>query len=276
MSVTLLVQTRHGRLFFKCGAETALLANEARLCEMLDNAFDSYVPQVIATEPNRNWLLTRDAGRTVGLDVPMDLKTRFVQTHAKFQQKTMSLVADAPGLGVHWRPPVNVVPNTQELLSDPVATARLTSAEMDRLTRSMRTIAELERCLAESPIPLTLVHGDAHLQNVAQGTNGDLTLLDWTEACVSWPFFDMFLIFNERDERRHEELRDAYLKEWDDWDSHDRLMRAWSACTVLHALHHAFSYASLANHTAPESRGAFVDSVSFLVRKAIRYLDSIE
>ncbi|MBI1880332.1 MAG: phosphotransferase [Chloroflexi bacterium] len=53
------------------------------------------------------------------------------------------------------------------------------------------------RCdqLAGYSVPQTLVHGDLHTGNVAL-VEGKLLFFDWTDACVTHPFFDVMLMMN--------------------------------------------------------------------------------
>src|SRR5438045_6167468 len=86
-------------------------------------------------------------------------------------------------------------------------------------------------------IPATLIRGDLHPENVAI-SDGGLPFFDWSKACVTHPFMDMFLIFNERDEALRIRLRVANLEVWTDFEPMGRLLELWSLCGVVHALHH--------------------------------------
>ena len=105
-------------------------------------------------------------------------------------------------------------------------------------------------------------------------SDGGLPFFDWTKACVTHPFMDMFLIFNERDEALRTRLRDAYLELWTGFEPMGRLLELWSLCGVVHALHHAVSYQSILKHTKERSRGELGDAPPFLLRKALRYLSN--
>lgn len=273
LSVTLSIETSFGKAYFKCGARAPLLAREAVLCESLSHIFGTYVPQVIAVCQERNWLLISDAGPTLAPTTGIEDRLQLVSAHARFQRKAMALCSNAERLGVQVRPPSGFGSHVETLLNDDAAAAQVTDGERERLSGYLPVIDGLEAVVATSSVPLTVIHGDLHLQNVAHNSDGGFTLLDWTEACVTHPFFDMFMIYNEGDKARCRALRERYLSEWSDFDSFEKLDELWSASSVLHALHHATSYASLVNNTALEARGEFVEAVAFLVRKALRYLE---
>ncbi len=107
-------------------------------------------------------------------------------------------------------------------------------------------------------MPLTLLHGDLHMNNVAAGPTRPL-FFDWTDACVGHPFFDLVTVVHgpiplagaSPDESRTR-LRDAHLSAWTDYGSPEQLMDIWRAVEVVGALHHAVSYrANAAGCAAP-------------------------
>jgi len=110
--------------------------------------------------------------------------------------------------------------------------------------------------LAALAVPTSLVHGDLHLANVAQGPRGPL-IFDWTDACVAHPFLDLATIrrgTGEVDVAEAElraRLRAAYLPAWSSYESPERLARAWDLAVPLGALHQAISYRSLVASLQP-------------------------
>ena len=104
------------------------------------------------------------------------------------------------------------------------------------------------RCLTHNPpaapVPGALVHGDLHLSNVARTGDGYL-FYDWTDACVSHPFFDLIDVFREQDDAVGARVRDAYLAGWLEFEPMHRLLAIWREAEVAALLHHAVSYRSL-------------------------------
>ncbi len=79
---------------------------------------------------------------------------------------------------------------------------------------------------------------------------------DWTDSCISHPFFDLFELFFIRSSKfcvnqfqsfwHHyyyiPQIRNTYLAQWLDYESKDRLLEAWTIAKPLCALHHAITY----------------------------------
>ncbi|HYH12704.1 MAG TPA: phosphotransferase, partial [Thermomicrobiales bacterium] len=136
---------------------------------------------------------------------------------------------------------------------------------------SAPSIVEMCAELPEYAVPPTLVHGDLHARNALMNGH-DLVLIDWSEACVTHPFMDAFMIYNEQDVSVRDRMRDSYLSRWATFESFDRLLELWSLCGVVHAMHHAVSYGSILRHTPEHARGDLANTLPFLLRKALRYL----
>lgn len=119
--------------------------------------------------------------------------------------------------------------------------------------------------LADFNIPHSLVHGDLG-GNILLKDGGDFVFFDWTDVCVSHPFFDMttmaHTVFDDSpfqgDEDIAERLRDAYLKPWIRHQagaaSEERLLQAYEVARPLGALHQAMSYMWILMNVAEDAR----------------------
>jgi aminoglycoside phosphotransferase (APT) family kinase protein len=125
--------------------------------------------------------------------------------------------------------------------------------------------------LAGYAIPPSLVHGDLHLGNVAQGPRG-YVFFDWTDASVAHPFLDLLTFFQEDGEEIDGALRDrlcdAYLSEWTAFEPTERLRRAWQLAEPLGALHQALGYRSTVAELAPVERHT-AESTAYWLRKVL-------
>jgi aminoglycoside phosphotransferase (APT) family kinase protein len=103
----------------------------------------------------------------------------------------------------------------------------LSAEEEAELRAAVPRLTTLCAALAGYAVPPSLVHGDLHLQNVADGPGG-YVFFDWTDACVAHPFVDLLTFLEEREEQVEEALADrlrgAYLAEWTRFEPAD----AWS------------------------------------------------
>ena len=124
------------------------------------------------------------------------------------------------------------------------------------------------RGLAAYAVPPTIVHGDLHLSNVAQGPRSYL-FFDWTDACIAHPFVDMISIFQEEEGALRDRLRDAYLSEWTPSEPAEHLRRAWQLAEPPGALHHAISYRSIVANLEPPIDLHTMQSTPYWLRKVI-------
>ena len=74
-------------------------------------------------------------------------------------------------------------------------------------------------------------------------------IFDWTDACITHPFFDLATVLDTDNAPESpevaERLRDAYLDEWGVYGSPEELRAAFEAAYRLAPLHHAVSYARI-------------------------------
>src|SRR5262249_41311171 len=125
--------------------------------------------------------------------------------------------------------------------------------------------------LAACGIPQTLVHGDLHLNNVAVNA-GSYQFFDWSDACVSHPFFDLISVFDDEDSTRQMQLRDAYVGVWSDCAPTERLLDAWTLAQPLSDLHQAISYQHILVGLEEAAQVEFGDAVPYYVRKVLQSL----
>jgi hypothetical protein len=64
----------------------------------------------------------------------------------------------------------------------------------------------------EGGVPLTLVHGDLHLDNVAG--DDELVIYDWSDGCISHPFLDGAHVAHRVGAAHQAAIRDIYLGTW--------------------------------------------------------------
>lgn len=208
------VPTSGGAVYLK--AVPDFFGREVRVTPALA-AVPGAAPPVLAADEGRGLLLLADAGTDV--DAP-DLAA-LLRHLARVQRASLPLL---PELGLDDRGPAQVRSRLDDLFSDAVLLVGeeggLTPGEADQL-RDLRP--ELEAALARleaSSLSLTLGHGDLHGGNVVERAGG-FTLLDWSDACVTHPFFDANAAYlaPHGTPASPEEItaaHEAYLSEWTD------------------------------------------------------------
>jgi hypothetical protein len=109
------------------------------------------------------------------------------------------------------------------------------------------------------------------LNNVAV-LAGRLQFFDWTDACITHPFFDLISVYDEEDTAVQAQLRDAYLALWAEYAAMPRLLEACTLAQPLSDLHQAISYQHIQAGLEPAAQIHFSDAAPHYVRKVLRTL----
>jgi aminoglycoside phosphotransferase (APT) family kinase protein len=224
-----------------------------------------------------------DFGEQLGWDSSVAVREDVLRTFARLQIQAASQVDRLLGAGCLDRRLAWLAAQAQRWLPTIEETGRLpgidaaTWLSADELAELRAAVPHLTAIcgeLAAYAIPPSLVHGDLHLSNVAQGPRGYL-FFDWTDACVAHPFLDL-LTFLQHDEEEvqgalRDRLRDAYLSEWAAFEPAERLQRAWRLAEPLGALNQAIGYQSIVADLEPIERHT-ARSTAYWLRKVLARL----
>lgn len=230
--------------YFKTSLDLPLFVNEALVTKGLAALFPGHVPCPTAVEAENNWLVLEDFGEMIGHEAPPAERLRILEQFGTMQVKSVQLTEQLLALGCIDRRLDWVAGQIEPLINHPETAAALTADEVAQLHRLAEPLRRMCRKLAGFAIPDALIHGDLHGGNVAGETaeTGPLLFFDWTDSAVGHPFFDMLLIFMEKDTAAREKMRDVYLSHWLDYEPMERLLESWRLAEVLAAVYHAISY----------------------------------
>jgi hypothetical protein len=180
------VPTADGSVFFKVvgpgyGFEPALTARLAALEQ-------GRVPEVIAIDGERGWLLMRDGGRRLRelVQTAADLVhwERALPLYAELQLAMSPLADDLLELGVPDERLSKLPEHVRELIEEP----QLLPEELaTRARAALPAVEALVRDLAAFGIPATIQHDDLHDGQVFYD-EGRYRFFDWGDSCVSHPF----------------------------------------------------------------------------------------
>jgi phosphotransferase family enzyme len=217
-STVLRVPLTDGAAWFKaCGP---VQAYEPRLTAQLSARWPDRVPEVLAYDEDRAWLLVADAGKQIAaLGNPPESWVAVLPLYAELQRGE---AAHADAHLSHHVPDLRVAmlaTRYDDLLRENLP---LESAEVDELRRFAPRFEELCAELADCNVPETIQHDDLHMNNV-YARDGHLRVLDWGDASVSHPFVSLVATFRFLEDRNKlapddpwfGRLRDAYLEPWD-------------------------------------------------------------
>ena len=264
LSCMMRLETSIGAAYFK--AVPPFMTQESVVMREVSSQYPELVPPPLATDVRRGWVLMPDFGG-VPLIHMLDISRweEALRRCARMQVEQVAHVDDWLVRGVPDRRLNRMVQLTDPLIA--IASQilsggppRLSEREIEGLHALPMRMKLLCAKLADYGIPHTLVHGDLG-GNIL--VNGDRYIFfDWTDVCISHPFFEMATISDmafDASVLQHEtnvrmRLRDAYLEPWTMYETKERLVEAFELTKSLGVLHQAMSYMWLLMNVAEDAR----------------------
>jgi Phosphotransferase enzyme family len=237
LSCVIRAETGRGVVYFKAtNPHQPLFANEPLVTKNLAQPFPRRVPQPLAIDPERHWMLLADFGDDLRTTHGESATTLALTDYSLLQQQTLGQETELLKLGCVDRRPAHLTREVARLLTDQEALATLTDDARSKLL----AVDWQARIAAYADAPCGLVHGDLHTGNIASGPDG-LLYFDWTDACVALPWMDILLPFWPENEGKTQELLAAWSVP----------LPPWKEVAPLIALHHAVSYRHIRDATEP-------------------------
>lgn len=272
------VEAGDGRFYAK--QNCALQAFEARLMADLASWAGDLVVPVVAVEPERDLLLTRDQGAVLAeTTAPGDLETwtRVVVAAAELQRAVAGRVAELEQHGMT----VLAAPDAAAYVTARVAqTSGLTDSRhlpgdaAAAILRELPAIQGWAEDVAALGLPLTVEHGDLHANNVFDTPSG-LRFFDYADALVSDPLgalrvpLDVLALELSagREDARLRRLADAYLEVWSDLAPMSELRRVLPAALRIGRLVRVESWARVTASMSPEELPDWGEAVPGWLRR---------
>jgi hypothetical protein len=222
-STALRLSTTEGVLWFK--ANHPSLVHEARVVAIISRRRPDLVPELVAADLERGWMLMRDGGERLRevIERERDL-ARWLDLLPLYAELQIDLAGAADEFAAAGAPDrrLDVLPETSGALA--------LSAE-----QSLRVRDWCER-LAAYGIPETIQHDDFHDGQIFV-RDGRYLFFDWGDACVSHPFFTLSVTLEGvlrwglddiEDSVDIAPFRDAYLEPFERYAPRDALVAATS------------------------------------------------
>ncbi len=271
VSVVLSAASRAGSAFLKCSGDR--FSHEGRMTQALADRSRGYLPDVLAVEPDRGWLLMRDLDAPLLGDQPESMWELGLDALAVLQHEWLGRTGDLLAAGAELRPLCQ--------LADWVNGTALDADLMDRLAPEVRGAwlesvpAMVDACTSLDRIGpgTSLTHGDFHPWNVVAGQDGP-RIFDWTDAAVAHPFLDLVTYIMRTDDpalRRY--LLQRYLGLWSKYLSSDDLHAAGQLALVVGALYQAHTYSQLIPTVMPDDLAQLRDGDIHWLQRALDRLD---
>jgi hypothetical protein len=274
-STVLRVPTGAGVLFFK--ATAPMLAHEPALTTALANWWPDCMPEVVAADVERCWMLLRDSGESLRslIQAEQDIGRwhAVLPLYANMQLEMASRLPELLALGALDRRLATLPEQYQQLLADTDAmligrSDGLTPEEYQRLCALAPRFAELCERLASYGVPETLHHDDFHDANIF--VRGDrYTFADWGESCVAHPFCTLVVTLRGIAYRQGwaegapelSRLRDSYLAPWARIESRENLLAAFGLAQRVGMVCRALTWHHVVSHLEEPFKSADADAV---------------
>ena len=268
LSCVLKATTAVGVYYFKTVADLPLFVNESVLVTRLAELYPVAVPTPLVIDGAQDWMLLPELQEMVGWQITLERRKAFLSDFGRLQVAAIADVDALLAAGCLDRRLAGLPSQIEALLTSEMVLATLEEKEGQQLAARRPRLQSLCQELASYGLPETLVHGDLHGGNVAI-RNDSFVYFDWTDACISHPFFDMLTIFFEEDTAVRTQLRDAYLAEWTTFAPMDKLLEAWPVAEVLGAVHHSISYWQILANIEPHNHYQVGWALPFWLRKIL-------
>ena len=264
------VPTADGLAWFKaCQPQQAF---EARLTAALSGRWPDRVAHVLGHEPDRGWLLTADAGRSIGsLGNPPELWARILPRYAELQMGERAFVDDHLAHDVLDLRVATLPVRYADLLARELPLER---SEIEALRRFERRFADLcAEVDAESPGD-TIQHDDLHVNGVWV-RDDVMRVMDWGDASIGNPFASLYVTFRFLELEDYNGLapgdpwfgriRDAYLEPW----GGAALVPAFQRAIRIAAFTHVIAWLRHRDPMGPAARADFDVEYAVVLRRAL-------
>jgi hypothetical protein len=279
-SMVLLVPTEEGNFYFKVSSEG--LAFETELTHALYKWRPNQVPEVVAHDSERRWMLTADGGMRLrekfNSGLAVENWSTILSTYADLQKDLGDRVEEMLSFGVHDRR-LAVLPDLYlELLADRDSLlierpGGITLGEHQRLRAAGPKVAEMCRQLDGYGIPASIHHNDLHDGNIFV-KDGRYLFFDWGDSSVSHPFFSLRTVFVsientfglDENDPLFDKLASSYLESWIDHEPAEKLRRGFELARRLWSISSAIKYWTIFGQLGPD-KDYFPEAVPGLMQE---------
>jgi hypothetical protein len=282
-STVIRVPTNDGDLFFKASARVH--AFEPALIALLARLQPDTVPELVAADTERGWMLMRDGGTRLRelVHSPADLCRweELLPAYAELQLTAAPHVEEALAVGVPDERLAVLPAHLDRLLDDEEALMvgrpeGLTAHEHRRLRELAPSFAETCEALAADGLPETVQHDDLHDGNVFV-RDGGYVVFDWGDSCLSHPFHTLVVTLRAIAHRLDLRpggpelirLRDAYLEPFSRYGQRHELAVAAELAHVTGTAARAIAWHRFVSAREPGFRGDDPQAVPYGLRRLL-------
>jgi hypothetical protein len=257
---------------------------EARLTPLLASRWPDRTVEVVATDPDQGWLLTRDAGqklRELSDGRVVEHWEALLPRYAEMQRELAGSVDELVALGVPELRLASLPGELGSLLDEPELLTRDADGGIDddrlaALRAALPSFAEACARLDALSVPETLQHDDLNDGNAfLRGT--DHVVFDWGDAVVTHPFHTLVvalrsLAYRHRWQpggREVSRLLAAYLEPWSGVASNAELAEAAGLARWTGTIQRSLAWRRSVLAMPLDLRAEYVDAVPYGLRLAL-------
>ncbi len=282
-STVMRVPSSEGMLFFKATADETL--HEIALTEKLAARLPDCMPDLVASDPARGWMLMRDGGEQLRASIRPTKNVRpwepVITKYAEVQIGLAEHVDEILALGIPDHRLAVLPALYSQLLTDEESLMidkekGLTSADFEKLQTMKPRFEQLCADLAAFGIPESIDHGDFHDGNVL-AKDGRITFFDWGDASVTHPFVSLRTFFVSMEIALDLDdwapptsemlaLRDSYLARWEGFTGKEQLLMAYHISRPVASIVKALLW----HTTVSRLTGPLRDEYAWIVPEVLR------
>ena len=290
-STVLHVPTDQGKLFFKATAQETI--HEAALTQSLARWFPDCMPEFIAVDAGRGWMLMRDGGEQLRASIrPTKDIAPWKPVIKRYAEVQIGLAAHVTEL-LSLRIPdhrLSVLPALfSQLLADESnfmidQEKGLTSAEWQDVKDKASVFEHICAKLTAYGIPESLNHGDFHDGNILL-KDGHITFFDWGDGDVTHPFVSLRTFFVSIEMALEledyaftpemEELLDIYLEPFQQFAAREELLTAYQVSKPVASVVKALAWHTTISRMGEDLRKEYAWIVPELMREFVHHEESL-
>ena len=269
-----------GDTYFK--ALTGIHAFEPAVTAYLAQHFPHLIPEVIAIDQDRQWMLQRDGGVSLRSltksTADLAIWEPMLRAFAQLQIEAVSHLDALIELGLEDRR-LNRVPqlfdtlaNDPNLLDDSHPEG-IPADEREAIKNGGDEVRAFCDELASYNIPESIRHDDFHANNIM--VNGDkYGVIDWGESYAGHPFGSLYMALRyaaylcdvEDNDPAILQLRDVYLQKWTDYEPMARLIEVYELASRMQQLSRALTWDAALSSISPDLRAEDEGATEYWLR----------
>ena len=281
-STVMRVPSSAGTLFFKATAGETIY--EIALTQKMAGWFPDCMPELVAVDTARGWMLMRDGGEQLRASIrpTQDIKPwePVITRYAELQIGLAEHVDEILALGIPDHRTTALPARYTQLLTDKAILMidqekGLTSAEFQQLLELAPRFEQICKDISAFGIPDSLNHGDFHDGNVLL-KNGRITFFDWGDANVTQPFVSLRTFFVSIEialklddyafTPEMSQLLDRYLEAWQAYGSKEALLSAYRLSKPVASISKALAW----HETVSRLDGSLREEYAWIVPEVLR------